>query len=256
MSAFGLGYRPDEPDARDRLHAISTVGLSSDVPSSASLEPHVLDVLDQGALGSCVLNALFQGVRVRARAKGEDYREIASRLFGYWHARNQHGDSKVDSGTMIRTAIKVTNKLGRPPESAWPYLVGDLHEPNPRFTRKPPPFVMMQAADKRRQKFHRLASYGAERWDEVKRSIAAGLPVAFGTDVGQSILSFDGSGTLDVPTDTIIGGHAMLLVGYDGDEAIGVNSWGTGWGSRGFFRMSRAYVEWWRTRDLWALDLP
>jgi C1A family cysteine protease len=87
--------------------------------------------------------------------------------------------------------------------------------------------------------------------------LAVGIPIEFGTDLGRSFRQYDGSYPLDIPTDDLIGGHAMLLVGYLNDEvAIGVNSHGTNWGRGGFFTITRGYLEHWRTRDLWALDLP
>lgn len=258
----GLGYTPDEADGRDANFAVSTVGFSASVPERIDFSGCVLDVLDQGPLGSCVLNGFFQGVRTRARAKGDTASrtaiEIASRLHGYWHSRNQHGDAKRDSGTMIRTAIKVSNKNGRPFESAWPYVVSDLDEPEPTFTKKPPPTVVMQAIDNRAAAFHRIASYDDQRWKEIKATLAQKIPIVFGTDLGASFRRYDGGGALDIPNDEIIGGHAMLLIGYDSaaEEAIGVNSWGIGWGDRGFFRITKRYLTWYRTRDLWALDLP
>lgn len=256
----GLGYLPDKPDPRD--FGLSRLGLGETFPSSASLAQFVPSVLNQGPIGSCVANALAQAIRIRALGMREDYPEIMSRLFAYWHSRNQHGDAKRDTGTYIRLAIKATNKLGRPPESAWPYVTSDHRNPvdgsnPPKFTRKPPPFVTMHAIDRRRQRFYRIASYDQERVTEIKRAISSGFPVVLGTRISESFLSLPANHVpVPIPTDRIVGGHAFLLAGYEEGHALACNSWGTGWGDRGWFRMSWEFVAWSQTHDLWAIDLP
>ena len=39
------------------------------------------------------------------------------------------------------------------------------------------------------------------------------------------------------------GGHAVALVGYTPDRFIVRNSWGTGWGDKGFGYASSAYAQ-------------
>jgi len=50
-------------------------------------------------------------------------------------------------------------------------------------------------------------------------------------------------------TERAIGGHAVLAVGYDDAKKRFVvrNSWGTGWGLKGYFTLPYAYLE---NRDL------
>ena len=42
---------------------------------------------------------------------------------------------------------------------------------------------------------------------------------------------------------TAHGGHAVALVGYTPDAFIVRNSWGTGWGDKGFAYASLAYAQ-------------
>ena len=51
------------------------------------------------------------------------------------------------------------------------------------------------------------------------------------------------SGIYSYTTGKKLGGHAILLVGYNDAESYFIvkNSWGTGWGEDGFFRI--AYSE-------------
>jgi len=44
--------------------------------------------------------------------------------------------------------------------------------------------------------------------------------------------------------EPVIGGHAVLAVGYDDEDAVFVcrNSWGPTWGDAGYFYMPYAYL--------------
>ena len=51
-------------------------------------------------------------------------------------------------------------------------------------------------------------------------------------------------GNLDVyKPNTVRGGHAVAIVGYKTDRFIVRNSWGTGWGDKGFGYASLAYAQ-------------
>ena len=55
------------------------------------------------------------------------------------------------------------------------------------------------------------------------------------------------SGTVPMPdtqTEHVLGGHAVLTVGYDDtpQRFIVRNSWGPGWGMKGYFTMPYAYL--------------
>jgi C1A family cysteine protease len=54
------------------------------------------------------------------------------------------------------------------------------------------------------------------------------------------------SGDVPLPSqgEQVLGGHAVLAVGYDDSKQrfIVMNSWGTGWGKKGFFTMPYAYM--------------
>jgi C1A family cysteine protease len=54
------------------------------------------------------------------------------------------------------------------------------------------------------------------------------------------------TGTVPMPaaSEQVLGGHAVLAVGYDDptQRFIVMNSWGTSWGMRGFFTMPYSYL--------------
>ena len=45
-------------------------------------------------------------------------------------------------------------------------------------------------------------------------------------------------------TESVVGGHAVLAVGYDESERrfIVRNSWGAGWGIKGYFTVPYSYL--------------
>jgi C1A family cysteine protease len=243
-----LGYLPDLHDPRDADHAARLLKLAAP-PPSASLRESVVSILDQNPLGSCVANAVGQAIRVRLFVKGETDAELTSRLFAYWHSRNQHGDTKNDSGTYIRTCIKVLNVLGRPPERIWPYVPA-------KFTEKPPPIVLSHAHDKRAAKYHRVDEVGTARVPILKAAVAAGMPFVFGTLVSVPFTNDKGPLVVGPPlNETIAGGHAMCGVGYD-DAGVEVpNSWGTTWRNGGFIKLTWDYLTWASTQDIWIIDI-
>ena len=58
--------------------------------------------------------------------------------------------------------------------------------------------------------------------------------------------------------ESVLGGHAVLAVGYDDSQQrfIVRNSWGTGWGMQGYFTMPYAYLtERNLSSDFWTIRL-
>ena len=80
----------------------------------------------------------------------------------------------------------------------------------------------------------------------MRGCLAQGLAFVLGFSVYESIQGAEHAGTIDLPgrRETLLGGHAVVAVGYD-DEAerfIIRNSWGT-WGAGGYGTLPYAYLE-------------
>lgn len=73
----------------------------------------------------------------------------------------------------------------------------------------------------------------------VKNAIATYGPLTAGMDVYSDFFSYL-SGVYSYVTGTYQGGHAIQLVGYDDSTQSFIlkNSWGTGWGEAGFFKVA------------------
>lgn len=262
LTAQGLGWFPDRSDIRD--YRADELGLSTPPPSHDE-RALVADIWDQDLLASCVAQGTCGALRCRQwyEAGGPGAApapEPVSRLFVWWHCRNLHGASQLNSGTYIRNAFRVLNDLGRPAESLWPHVtsdVGILPPARPAYVRKPPPATLVHGHDKRKAEYHRVYDSDEARIERVKLLSADHRFPVLGTDVGMSFLD-DAGPSYAVPPplhEEIAGGHCMFVVGYDANGAWVVNSASPRWRKNGMIHLSWEYIAWHRTRDIWGVAL-
>lgn len=95
----------------------------------------------------------------------------------------------------------------------------------------------------------------------MKSVLATSLPIVFGFTVYESFesqaVAASGVVPMPAPSEKVVGGHAVVLVGYDDveDRFRVRNSWGTGWGQNGYFEMPYLYVTSGSlASDFWAVQ--
>lgn len=161
------------------------------------------------------------------------------------------GTVDEDAGAMIRDGIKSVAKQGAPHERLWPY---DLK----KFRTKP---SAPAYADARK---HPAVLYERVAWDlqQLRGCLAAGYPFVFGFSVYTSFesaaVSKSGHMPMPKPKEKVLGGHAVLAVGYDHPKRrfIVRNSWGKTWGMSGHFTMPYAYLlDENLSDDFWTIKL-
>lgn len=228
------GWRKDHPDHRDiKLSIAAPVPL----PPSADLRSDMPPVYDQGELGSCTANAISAAVDFERKCQGEPF-ITPSRLFIYYDERVIEGTVSEDAGAEIRDGIKSVAAQGVCPESEWPYDIT-------QFTKLPTSNCYTDA-----KKFEALTYAGVPQTaNDIKHCLAIlKKPVVFGFSVFESFesLTVAKTGTVPMPgkKDRPIGGHAVVIVGYDDARSMFLvrNSWGSGWGISGYFWMPYAYT--------------
>jgi len=284
---LGMGWLPDYPDFRDytvekeevtprllRLGQkesvkamLKKVGVSEparvSIPTSTDLRKWCPPIENQGSLGSCTANAgvgLVEYYERRAFGKHID----ASRLFLYKATRNLlHWTG--DRGAFLRTTMAAMVLFGVPPEEYWPYTIAD-------FDKEPTSFCYAFAQDYQAIQYFRLDSPDKPKdllLKEVKSFLAAGLPSMFGFSVFSSIEQTKDDGKIPYPCrgERVLGGHAVVAVGYNDEikiknttcevETTGAllirNSWGTGWGDKGYGWLPYEYVLTGLAIDWWSL---
>jgi len=169
--------------------------------------------------------------------QGQPNSFLPSRLFIYYNERSMEGTVNSDSGAMIRDGIKSIANMGVCPEKMWPYNIG-------KFTKKPSSTCYKEAMKHQAVSYQRLVQSSSQ----MKGCLASGYPFVFGITVYESFESPAVAKTGAVPMpgsgEKVLGGHAILGVGYDDSKQrfIVMNSWGTGWGDKGFFTIPYAYL--------------
>jgi C1A family cysteine protease len=244
------GWVPDLPDARDHMYA-APVAMMAALPPKVDLRPNCPTPYDQGQLGSCTGNAIAGAVQFEREKQHLKPDFVPSRLFIYYGERVIEGTVGTDAGAQIRDGIKVVAKQGVPPETDWPYDIA-------RFADKPPPKAYTDALHDRAVSYSRLT----QSLSQLKGCLASGHPFVFGFTVYDSFESQQVAQTGVVPMpaagESVLGGHAVLAVGYDDTQQrfIVRNSWGTNWGMKGYFTMPYAYLtERNLSSDLWTIRL-
>lgn len=232
------GWRPDTPDVRDKYYSpkvdVSTICKTGTV---VDLRKQCPGIYNQGELGSCTANAIAAAYEFDEIKENEDNIFIPSRLFIYYNERQMENTTGQDAGAEIRDGIKSINKIGVCPEPMWPYDIS-------KFTQKPPKECYDTA------KHHQSVQYSRVKQDlyHLKSCLDEGLPFVFGFAVYESFETEEVSktGVMTMPTekDNILGGHAVMAVGYDNDKEVFIirNSWGVNWGDQGYFYMPYEYM--------------
>ncbi len=233
-SVHAFGWVPDLPDQRDFLYRAIRVAPPV-LPHQVDLRPMCSPVENQGNLGSCTANALV-GALEFLEVKNKKPVVDLSRLFVYYNERVIEHTVKTDSGAMLRDGIKTLAKQGVCREALWPYVIG-------KFAVKPTAKCYKEAASRTITSYHRILTQ-----DEMLECLAEGFPFVFGFTVYESFESADVAQTgvvqMPKPGERVLGGHAVLAVGYDdaSKRFIVRNSWGVDWGMAGYFTMPFEYL--------------
>lgn len=222
----------DKPDSRDySFDATATI-----IPEKVDLRQYCTPIENQGRLGSCTGQAIAGAIELLN--KRDNKQNDVSRLFIYYYERYYLGTINYDSGAYIRDGIKVTYNYGAPVENLWPYNIS-------KYRVRPNRQAIKDALLRKATRYERVTDFNG-----CISALASGYPVIIGFLVYSSFetKTVTTTGIMPYPDtskERLLGGHAVLLVGYDNDTQrfIVRNSWGTSWGDNGYFYMPYQVIQ-------------
>jgi C1A family cysteine protease len=242
LDKYSLIWKADKPDNRDYRYQVSAK-LS---PNSVDLRRYCSSIENQGNLGSCTGQAVAGAIELLNKRNGKP--TDVSRLFIYYYERLILGTVNYDSGAYIRDGIKATNHYGVSLESYWPYNIK-------KFRQEPITEAKNDALNRKVTLYERVADFNG-----CIDALSNGYPVIIGFDVYTSFMSATVTRTGNMPypntkREKLLGGHAVLLVGYDKTKKVFIvrNSWGTSWGDRGYFYMPFNVINPNMSDDYWII---
>jgi C1A family cysteine protease len=225
-------WLPDKPDNRDYKYTLN----STSQPNIIDLRYYCSPIEDQGQLGSCTGNAVAGAIELLDKRAGKPL--DVSRLFIYYYERLLEGTVNYDNGAYIRDGIKACYTYGAPLESLWPYDIA-------KFRTAPSSAATTDALKRKVTLYQRIADHAG-----CLDALSNRYPVIIGFNVYSSFetTSVARTGIMPYPntrTERLLGGHAVLLVGYDKARQVYIvrNSWGTGWGDGGYFYMPFQVIQ-------------
>lgn len=239
-------YFPDLPDKRDYYYSYTT---GDPLPETVDMRHDMSRVEDQGDIGACTANAWVGAIEYIDKVKDRHYRNW-SRLFLYYNERALYGEEKQDNGAYIRDGAKALAAEGICLETHWIYDVS-------KFAQKPPETCYEEGLE------HQAIRYS--RVDQTEEAILSALahkhPIVMGFTVYESFEADAVRKTGKVPMpqsgERPLGGHAVLMVGYDRGKKTFIvrNSWGSDWGDHGYCYFPFAYLlDGDLAEDFWMIE--
>lgn len=243
----GLGRKPDAPDKRDSFVMDSCLrgnnGMVAPLPSWVDVFTGLdLPVYDQEGLGACTANSgvLYRRFLAQRFPKYSAPDEDFSRLFLYYQERKLpwNNDTATDSGACIRDVFYVLSHTGVCSAELDPYDPSQFASIEDNDNTED----LSQAAAYKIGAYHRIPDTLTAR-----QCLASGYAVALGFTVYESFedIGSDGIMPMPKPNEQILGGHAVVIRGYDDRNSAFLiqNSWGPKWGLSGCFLMPYAFLE-------------
>lgn len=216
-------WKPDLPDTRDYIY----LQTNPVTPTVMDLKEYCLPIESQENSVSCTSEAIASAIELLNRKN--NISDSISRLFINYHERLT---KNYNLGASIRDGLKSAYKYGTPLEKFWPYNINKLND-------KPNIPAMADSLKRKITLYEKILDH-----DGCIDCITNGYPVIAGFHVYSSFekSNLHETGLMPYPdtsSEQRLGGHAVLLVGYDKINQLYIarNNRGSDWGDNGYFYM-------------------
>jgi len=222
--ALTLGWLPEDVPADARLTSVYAAALPTHFDwRSSSGSNWMTSVKNQGGCGSCVafgaVGATEAQFRIAANNPGWNLDLSEQHLFSC-------GGGQCGYGWYISSALNRLRDYGTPDEACFPYTASDRS-------------CSGGCADWQSRAF-KIASWSwvANNPSAVQAALMNG-PLVAGFTVYSDFFGYHGGVYHWDRVSSAVGGHAIVIVGYDSNEQYWIvkNSWGASWGENGYFRI-------------------
>lgn len=258
-----LNWKASPSDTRDYLARTS---LKLSAPVSVDLSKDCTSVKDQANIGSCTAFACVGMIEHFLRKSGKSIPDdMLSELFLYYNTRVLIDKTTPDDdcGAFLRDVLKCMAKYGVCGEKLWPYQTSKFATPPPtkaytdglnyqvlKYATVPTAISDVFATPSNKSAF----VSPTKALEQMKALLAVGQTFVGGVTCFANFFS-DRNGVIPLPRGPIIGGHALLFVGYDDRSKVlkFKNSWGPAWGDKGYGYLPYAYVLSNNLNDVWTI---
>ncbi|TFH40635.1 MAG: hypothetical protein E4G96_07125, partial [Chrysiogenales bacterium] len=226
---FGLGMEPTPKNFDSSIRSATAKAGEKQLPSRVDLSPLFPAPGYQGEQNSCVAWATAYAAKSYQENLGSGQsRADREKVFSPSYIYNQINNGR-DQGSTIPDAIELVKNQGCATLTTMPY--GDYRTQPTRAARE-------EAAAYRVESYARL---DGKNLASLKTLLADGVPIIVGMKTYENFMTYSG-GVYSRTGGAYIGGHAMIIVGYDdGKNAFKImNSWSDRWGDKGFVQYDYA----------------
>ncbi len=209
------------------------------LPDSFSLKNYCPTPKSQGDYGTCTAWATTYAARTICEAINNNWniaadsisKEAFAPIFIY---KQLNADLGCEKGTSIYYALGLLKSKGAPKLSSFDVLCSDSipsHLYNEATNYKIDSYTQLfNNYDESQQDVNKV--------EVVKKALYENHPVVFSMNVYNSFWRNNVTDPWDGLQDSIVGSHAMCVIGYNNNKYGGafeiMNSWGSDWGSDGF----------------------
>lgn len=259
--ALGAQIVADEPDVKGDGGSMQ---IQAALPVSADLRRNMPPIANQGAFGSCTAFATVKGLREYLAIREGRPTELSARYA--WYVARSYMDQKwkqnppakmQNTGLPTGMAVYTLKTFGTVAEKSFPYPTlaefGQLrefeakgHKALDEWAAKAPTKAM--EADAKKWRVHDTI-YTVGSVHGLRKAVSEGRPVVIAARLFESFMTKEAAKTGRIPVpakgEKEVGGHAMMVVGYDTQKQhfIVRNSWGENWGDNGYCYMPYEYFR-------------